>query len=455
MAIDATEIKFGTDGWRAVVADAFTFPNVRRVAAGIAEVAGGGPVLIGYDTRFIAKEFATEAGRVLTERGVEVIIAEEDAPTPVIAWTVVQQGLKGALVFTASHNPARYQGMKFIAEYGGPALPEVTDRIERAIPESVPPPTPVELREAPVRSAYVTHMLAEHLPPGNLVIVLDPMHGTGRRYLPALLGAQGSRIRVVRDTPDPLFGGGMPEPLPAHLQPLIDAVQQDRAHLGLATDGDADRFGAVDAGGRVLTANEVLALLTAYLFEIGRSGRVVRTVATTHLLDRIASAHGQAVTEVPVGFKWIAREMLRGDVLIGGEESGGLSIGGHIPEKDGLLANLLIAQARAHWGRPLGSVLAGLHERYGASAARRADHRVSPEVRSRVTGNLLREPPGELAGTRVLEVDGKDGVRLSLDGGAWLLVRPSGTEPLVRIYAEAESDSRVDELLGAATALLH
>lgn len=454
MTTQAARIKFGTDGWRAVVADEFTFANVRRVAAGIAQVAEGGPLLIGHDTRFMAREFAIDAGRVLAERGVQVSIADEDAPTPVLAWTVLQQGFKGALVFTASHNPAPYQGMKFLAGYGGPALPEVTDRIEQAIPESVPSPRPAELPEIQVRSAYLNHMLAAYPPPGGLVIVLDPMHGTGRRYLPALLGANGSRIKVVRDTLDPLFGGDMPEPLPAHLKPLIDSVKLERAHLGLATDGDADRFGAVDSGGRVLTANEVLVLLAAYLFETGKTGRVVRTVATTHQLDRIAAAYGQGVTEVPVGFKWIAREMLKGDVLIGGEESGGLSIGDHIPEKDGLLAGLLIAKARAHWGRPLASVLASLEERYGPSVARRADHRVSPEVRSGIAARVRREHPEKLGDTRVANVDELDGVRLSMEGGAWVLIRPSGTEPLVRIYAEAASESQVDRLLEAAKEFL-
>ncbi|HET7559399.1 MAG TPA: phosphoglucomutase/phosphomannomutase family protein, partial [Limnochordia bacterium] len=431
------EIRFGTDGWRAIMCEAFTAENVRRVVWAIArhlEASGlsGKPVVIGYDGRFFGDGFARHAASVLAAAGIRVLMPERDLPTPVIAFAVVHSGAAGALMFTASHNPPEYNGVKFIPSFGGPAPAEVTAAIERALAEQGDREPPA-LGFAAARTggfvepidpapAYVEHLRTlinfDAIRRARLRVVYDAMHGAARGLMAAILREAGVEVIALRQTRDALFGGHPPEPLPAHLVELQRAMAERGAHLGLATDGDADRFGVVDEGGRFITPNELIALLAEHLSRRGGTGALVRTVATTHMLDRIAAAHGAKAYETPVGFKHICAIMRREPVLIGGEESGGLSIGGHIPEKDGLLADLLAVEARAVRGESLGRQLAELARKVGPSVSRRIDLDVSEEQKRALMARLESAPPERLGGLEVTGIERKDGVKLLLAGDA-------------------------------------
>ena len=283
----------------------------------------------------------------------------------------------------------------------------------------------------------------EAIAESGLKVVCDPMHGSGRHYLAEVLNANGCRVEVIRGNRDPLFGGGMPEPTAAQLMPLAERVRESGSHLGLATDGDADRFGIIDDTGRFITPNQLVALLLVHLVEHrGYRGDVVRTVATTHLIDRLAAKYGLQVLETPVGFKYICEHMRQRPVIIGGEESGGLSIGGHIPEKDGILANLLAAEMRAVWGENLSSILNRIMADVGPAVSRRIDLSYPDEKKTSLLKNLTAAPPETVAGRKVARITDIDGVKFVLEDDSWFLIRPSGTEPLLRVYVEAESEER-------------
>lgn len=455
-------ITFGTDGWRDLIAEGFTFANVRIVAAAIADYVKGAypgecPVLVGYDTRFLAREFAETVVAILQDRGLKTLLAERDVPTPVIAFAARELRSAGAVMLTASHNPAGYCGIKYIPDYAGPATKDITDQIVanvKALSASslTFPKTRVvgeQFDPMPSYLKWVQQMVpTDSLRKAKLRVVYDALYSTGRGYLDALLTHYGCDVTLLHGHRDPLFGGGMPEPAVSQLGELISRVQSEGADLGFATDGDADRFGVVDAEGTFYTPNQVIALLLRHLVKNrGFKGSVVRTVATTHLIDRLAAHYGVAVRETPVGFKWVGEAMRQEPVVIGGEESGGLSILGHIPEKDGILANLLVAEMVAFEGKPLKDIWAELVGEVGWNPAnRRLDLHLTQEAKEAVLRQFLEHTPTTIAGLKVQSMDRKDGVKLVLQDGSWVLVRPSGTEPIIRAYLEAASMAELEKL---------
>ena len=455
------KIKFGTDGWRGIIADDFTFPNVRKVTRAIASYLETAytkdrPVLIAYDTRFLADEFAQTSAAVLADLGWNVQITDRDCPTPVIAYNARLLNSAGALMFTASHNPAPYCGIKYIPDYAGPATPEITDtivaNIETAsdeLPGSNPSGTISTFDPKPDYLHFIYTLLdVEKIKSANLKVKYDALYSTSRGYLDEVLQHCGCQLESFHTWRDVLFGGGMPEPKGEQLVELVAAVKADHADLGLATDGDSDRFGIVDEQGNVLTPNTVLLLLARHLIKNkGKSGAIVRTVATTHLLDNFAAKYGLEIYETAVGFKYIGEKMRETAVLIGGEESGGLSIIGHIPEKDGVLADMLVAEAIAYEGKPLSQLVQeAIAEADGPLYNNRLDLHLTEAHKIAVIDSYTQNPPSEVAGIKVKEVGRKDGIKLYLEEGSWVLLRPSGTEPLVRVYMETNSPEKLSQI---------
>ncbi len=455
------KIKFGTDGWRGIIANDFTFPNVCKVTRAIASYldtayAKDRPVLIGYDTRFLADEFARTAAEILAEEGWTVLIVERDCPTPVIAYNARFLNSAGALMFTASHNPAPYCGIKYIPDYAGPATPEITDTIVANI-ESSSDALPAgkngdrisKFDPKPEYLKFIYSLLdLERIRTAKLKVKYDALYSTSRGYLDEVLNQSGCSTEVFHATRDVLFGGGMPEPKGDQLEELVAAVKNDNADLGLATDGDSDRFGIVDELGNVLTPNTVLLLLARHLIKNkGKTGAIVRTVATTHLLDNFASKHNLEIFETAVGFKYIGEKMRQTDVLIGGEESGGLSIIEHIPEKDGVLADMLVAEAIAYEGKPLSQLVEeAIAEADGPAYNQRLDLHLEEAHKAAVLEYCKTTPPTQVAGIKVKEVGRKDGIKLYLEEGSWVLLRPSGTEPLMRVYIETNSLEKQEQI---------
>ncbi|BAB75663.1 phosphoglucomutase/phosphomannomutase family protein [Anabaena sp. FACHB-709] len=458
---NSSKIKFGTDGWRGIIADDFTFPNVRKVTRAIASYLETAytkdrPVLIAYDTRFLADQFAQTAAQVLADLGWNVKVTDRDCPTPVIAYNARHLNSAGALMFTASHNPAPYCGIKYIPDYAGPATPEITDtivaNIESAsdeLPSGKPSGTISTFDPKPDYLQFIYTLLdIERIKSAQLKVKYDALYSTSRGYLDEVLLESGVQLESFHTWRDVLFGGGMPEPKGEQLVELVEAVRRDHADLGLATDGDSDRFGIVDELGNVLTPNTVLLVLARHLIKNkGKTGAIVRTVATTHLLDNFAAKYGLTIYETAVGFKYIGEKMRETAVLIGGEESGGLSIIGHIPEKDGVLADMLIAEAIAYEGKPLSQLVKeAIAEADGPLYNNRLDLHLTEAHKVAVIDSFTKNPPSEVAGIKVKEVGRKDGIKLYLEEGSWVLLRPSGTEPLVRVYLETNSPEKLSKL---------
>ncbi|TEB08983.1 phosphoglucomutase/phosphomannomutase family protein [Pelotomaculum propionicicum] len=468
------KISFGTDGWRGILAEDFTFDNVRLVARAVADymldhdLAARG-VVVGYDNRFFSGRFASAIAGVFAGLGIPVLLTGRSTPTPVVAFAVKRHNAGGAVMLTASHNPPEYNGFKFIPEHAGPALPHVTAEIEENINKLRQEGTVGEIRP-PAAKAAVTRIIpyaaySRHLArlvdmdaieKAGLQVVVDPMYGAGIGYLENLLMQAGASVEAIHNVPDPLFGGGLPEPTGKTLSLLREKVVKEGAHLGLALDGDADRFGIIDAGGEFITPNQFLPILLYHLLTVkGLRGPVARTVATTHLLDRIAGSFDLPVEETPVGFKYISQCLAERGALLGGEESGGLSVQGHVPEKDGILAGLLAAEIVAVHGRSLTGLLERLFSEYGRSCSERLDVRTPGTEKERVMEVLKNLRPADLAGRRVLGRVDVDGVKLLLEGGAWVLIRASGTEPLFRIYTEAGTPEEIKELQTSVKTVLN
>ncbi|MEW6574713.1 MAG: phosphoglucomutase/phosphomannomutase family protein [Bacillota bacterium] len=442
-------IRFGTDGWRGVIARDFTFTNLELVVKAVAAylriegLADKGAV-VAYDNRFLADRFAAAAAEELQRWGIKVYLPHQPVPTPAAAFAIKQLGAGGAVVLTASHNPPEYCGIKFIPKYAGPALPDVTARIEALLTEDpIPPAGPLApVVELDPMEDYFAHLFTlvdgEAIRRAGLKIVVDPMYGAGIGYLDGVLERSGVTVSAIHNRRDPLFGGGLPDPSEVRLGELRDAVANSGAHLGLALDGDADRLGIISADGTYVSPNQMLAITCYHLLEArGWRGPVARTVATTHSVDRIAAGYGVEVFETPVGFKYIGRYLRDLGCICGGEESGGLSIRGHVPEKDGILAGILAAEVVAVHGKPLTAVLDEISERFGRTAGIRKDYRTTPEEKERIMDILSRFRPSEFAGEAIKSRNEIDGVKLELAGGAWVLVRASGTEPVFRVYSEA------------------
>lgn len=452
-------IKFGTDGWRAVISDEFTFENVRKVARAIAlYLAGRGPLIVGYDSRFLADKFAEEVVKVMEEAGIDCLLTERDTPTPIVAWSVIDKKAAGAVMLTASHNPAEYCGIKFIPHYAGPATESITSQLQENSNQELDFPGAdkkgrVERFEPRQRySRYIESFVdLDLIRRAKLKIVYDPMHGSGRGYLDRILPV----FETIHAERDVMFGGNSPEPSDEHLGELKKKVLEFSADAGLANDGDADRFGVVDEKGKFLHPNQVLPLLFYYLVkEKGYSGAVVRSVATTHLIDRIAKQFKVKVYETPVGFKYIAELMMKEDIIIGGEESGGLSIKGHIPEKDGILAGLLVVEMLARWRKALSKIWEELVSMFGETYNTRLNLSLDETAKNKFMEKLQRESSKEIAGIKIEEMERLDGVKILLVDGSWVLARPSGTEPLVRIYAESDRQEKLAMIVESVEALL-
>ncbi len=445
-----TAIKFGTSGWRAIIAEDFTFANVRLVAAAIAEHVRSRnakpTVIVGHDTRFFGEEFARTASEILREHGIRVLLCDGPAPTPAIAHEIRRRKADGAINFTASHNPADYQGLKFSDPDGGPALPEVTRDIE-ARAAKLGERAPAKANEAPFdridpRGSYVDRLAQlvnfKALRQAKLAVVTDALHGCGAGYLDWALATNDIDVKALRTDRDVLFDGEGPDVSEENLHPLREAMLAKKAAVGLATDGDADRFGILDCDGTWMQPNHVLALLYDYLVETrGWKMPAARSVATSHLLDAVASHYGTTVFQTPVGFKYIGELIQQDKIAMGGEESAGMSIRGHVPEKDGILACLLVAEMIAVRRASLADQLRALFKRVGREFwPLRTNLHLLEDVKSRAVNRLKSEFP-TFVGRRVKRLDRTDGLKLEFADDSWVLLRLSGTEPLMRVYTEA------------------
>ena len=458
-------IRFGTSGWRAVIAEDFTFANARRVVAAVAQVLaeegrGGGLVLVGYDTRFLAGRFAAEAARLFEEEGFRAEVSSRPTPTPVVAFEIRRRGAAGAVNFTASHNPPQYLGIKFSTADGAPALPEITGKIEERIAglKEVPEPPVRPVAEFDPAPAYLADLASkvrrEDVGRGAPRFSLDFRFGTSSGFLDAFLEAAGAQLVRLNAKADPLFGGESPQCGEKELVRLGEEIRKNGSRLGLSCDGDADRFGVCNAKGIYVQPNQILALLLWDLLgRKGRRGGVARSVATTHALDAIAARFGVPLYETPVGFKYIGEKLIAGEIVFGAEESAGLTIEGHVPEKDGILADLLVAEMTGAAGKSLDELSEDLRRQIGPYCSTRLDLPASPEEKKALAARRD-SPPERFAGRRVASVNRLDGLKLILEDGSWILVRESGTEPVARVYAEAKSESDCIALARTARDLL-
>ncbi|MEJ2231002.1 MAG: phosphoglucomutase/phosphomannomutase family protein [Nitrospirales bacterium] len=443
-------IKFGTSGWRAIVAEDFTVRNIRIVCQGIAQYLrqqklGQQGILIGYDARFLGERFAKVAAEVMAAHGIPCLICDRDTPTPTISYHVISRKLAGGINISA-----RAIELRILPLLHGEYIKWFP--WERAKNEGLVryfDPQPDYLK------ALEQHVDRDRIRNGRIRVIFDPLFGTTRNYLDEFLRQAGAKMAVLHHWRDPYFGGFRPEPTDETLQDLKDTVRREGAHLGLATDGDGDRFGIVDADGTFIQANYILAVLLDYLIRSRQwTGGVARSVATTHLIDSVAAHHGLTVHETPVGFKYIGELLAKGEVVFGGEESAGLSIKGHVPEKDGILAGALVAEMVAFTGQTLQDLLKDLFERVGTAFTTRQDLMVSEHIRAQVQ-QALDHPPSAFAGEEIIHVNKLDGCKLLLPDGGWYLFRTSGTEPIVRCYGEAKTPERLTEIMKAGRELLH
>jgi len=459
-----TQIKFGTSGWRAVVADEFTFANVRRAVNGIARYVvsqkpKGAKVIVGRDPRFMGENLCAMAAEILSAHGVTPLVVAEAVPTPAISYAVTQAKADGAINFTASHNPPEYNGIKFSTPDGAPALPEVTKKIEAEIVASdaaggngsgAKGPGPQALDPKRMYLSRLREIVdLDVIRQAGLRVVFDPFWGAARGYTDELLREGGVAVASVHDYRDVMFGGHAPEPDDHLLEDCRKKMRETKAHIGIATDGDADRFGVVDEDGTFFQPNYIIALLFDYLVESrGWVNGVGKSVATTNLINALAKHHKVELHETPVGFKYIG-ELIKGDkICIGGEESAGLSIRHHVPEKDGVLAGLMCCEMVARRGKSLGAQLQELFVKVGSFYPQRENFRLTQEVKEKFT-EKLRSEPQEFFGRKVGEVVRKDGLKLVFQDGSWICYRLSGTEPVVRVYSEA---ANADELARLSTA---
>ena len=458
-------IKFGTSGWRAIVADEFTVANIRLAVAGIAAYVKTQPephrVLVGRDPRFLGESFVDVASRVLAGAGVTPIVIPEAAPTPAIAYAVRTLKTSGAINVTASHNPPEYNGIKFSTHDGAPALPEVTKQIEAAIDllgdggSIISANAPAGgFETADVKPAFLKRLEElvdlKAIAKSGIKVVYDPFWGAGRGYSSDLLREAGVAVETVHDYRDVLFGGHAPEPSDELLGDAKAKMREIGAVIGIATDGDADRFGIVDGDGTFLQPNYVIALLFDYLVETrGWKNGVAKSVATTNLINAVAEYHKVPLFETPVGFKYIGELIIEDKIAIGGEESAGLTIRGHVPEKDGVIAGLLVAEMVATRGKSLGTQLKELFAKVGSFYPVRENFRLTPEGMAAFTEKLKADPT-DLSGRKVARIVRTDGLKLILEDGSWVCYRLSGTEPVVRAYVEARSEQDTEALKAAA-----
>jgi alpha-D-glucose phosphate-specific phosphoglucomutase len=473
-----TPIKFGTDGWRGLIADDFTFENVRRVAGAIAgyvlkhEDATRG-VVIGYDTRFLSGRFARAIAEVIAGAGIPVRLANDYVPTPTVSYNVKKLGAAGGVMVTSSHNPWNWNGIKFKAKFGGSATPAIMKLIEEelaagAMPSGLSPThlkktrmngAPAKIEEVDLKPAYVeavTHFAdLDLIRRANFKFAIDSMYGSGRGVLPKIFDAHGIRYVAIRQEVNPLFPGINPEPILPHVAMLQETVIKEKCHAGLATDGDADRIGAVAEDGSFVDSHKCMAVLLNWLLVYKKwPGDVVRAFNTSGMIDRIAAKFGRKLYETSIGFKYIADLMMEHEILIGGEESGGIGYGRFLPERDGILNSLLLANVMAEEKKPLGQLVADLQREFGAHYYGRRDLHISEEIKNGAIRRAADPQTTRLGAYSILRKENRDGVKCYLDApkhgdgaDAWVLFRASGTEPMLRCYAEAAAPELVEEIL--------
>ena len=473
-------IHFGTDGWRAVMSDTFTFQNLRLITQAIADAVASEEwldnqhldlkpdpkrMVVGFDTRFLSDRFAVEAARVLAANGFKVFLSTADVPTPVVSQAVRNLNAIAGLMITASHNAPRYNGVKLKAAYGGSAVRDQCRRVEIYLNDNEARgrgPNLMDYEHAKEEGlierfnptiAYYEHLRSlidfDLIADNPQYAVVDSMYGSGRGQIKGILQGTGCEIFEVRGEMNPGFGGIHPEPIMRYLGALSGAIAAGHGQLGIATDGDADRLGAMDGRGQFVDPHRILALALKYLVEEkGMRGKVVKTVSTTRMLDRLAAKYNLEIIETPVGFNHIADRMLQDDILIGGEESGGISFKGHIPEGDGILMGLLLLEMVAATNTPLDEMVKILLDEVGPSHYARLDLRLNKPISKEASVKRMRdEAPKFIGRYKVSDVSTLDGVKYVFEDDSWLLIRPSGTEPVLRVYAEAQSPEMVDALL--------
>jgi phosphomannomutase len=467
-----TDIKFGTDGWRGLIADDFTFANVRRVAGAIAsyvlkhENAASG-VIIGYDTRFLSDHAARLVAEVIAGAGIPVRLANDYVPTPAVSYNVKKLGAAGGVMVTSSHNPFNWNGVKFKAKFGGSATPAIMKVIEDELAAgAMPSGTPAKIEEVDLKPAYVEAVCQfadlDLIRKANFKFAIDSMYGSGRGVLPGIFDRNGIQYIAIRQEVNPLFPGINPEPIVPHVAMLQEVVVKEKCHAGLVTDGDADRIGAVAEDGSFVDSHKCISVLLKWLLDRKKwPGDVVRAFNTTRMIDRIAAKYGRKVHEVSIGFKYAADLMMQQEILIGGEESGGIGYGRFLPERDGILNALLLANVMAEERKPLGQLVADLQREFGEHHYGRRDLHVGDEIKNGAIRRAADPKMVSLGSYRVLRKEDRDGIALFLDApkngnGAdpWVLFRASGTERLLRVYVEAASPQLVGEILQTAEAFV-
>jgi phosphomannomutase len=463
-----TPIKFGTDGWRAVIADTYTYANVRRCTAGLAHYilsqngASGQGIVVGYDTRFNSKEFAEVAASTLAASGIPVYLCNRPAPTPTVSYTILDKKAAGCIIITASHNPGKYNGFKFRPEYAGSARPEIVAAVEQAIPddaEAIQMPLAearaqglvMDIDPVPPYQAQLLRLVnLERIKGAGIKVAIDAMHGAGGGLWPKFAGGGATSVVELRGKPNPIFPDMVsPEPLAHNLRSLADMIKAV-ADVGLATDGDADRIGVLDEHGQFVNPLELYALLLLYTLEVRQlRGPIVRTVSCTGMANKLAAKYNLPVHETAIGFKYVGPKMVDVGAIFGGEESGGYAFGGHIPERDSFLSGLFLLDFMAATGRTMRGLVDYLFEQIGPHYYQRRDFAYDAAQRPLILERVQKAKPDQLAGLRVTGLVTTDGFRFDLEDGGWLMVRFSGTEPLLRIYCETTHGERVDALIAA------
>lgn len=459
------EIKFGTDGWRGIIADDFTFENVRRVAGAIASyvLKYENPthgVIVGYDARFASPRAAQVVSEVLADAGIPVKLANDYTPTPAVSYAVKQQGAAGGVMVTSSHNPWNWNGVKFKGNFGGSATPAIMKKIEEELAAgAAPKKTAARVDEVDLKKPYIAAVCAfvdmDRIASSNFKFAVDAMYGSGRGVLPGIFAARGVQCVAIRQELNPLFPGINPEPIQPHTAMLQETVVREKCDAGLATDGDADRIGAVAEDGSFVDSHKIFSVLLYWLLEKKRwPGDLVRAFNTTKMLDRIAAKYGRKLHETSIGFKYVADLMMEREIVMGGEESGGIGYSRFLPERDGVLNCLLLANAMAEQGKPLGQLVADLQREFGSHHYGRLDLHIPEEMKQSAIQRARAEGTQSLGRYKVIKKEHLDGVKFFLDAPtngkgaeAWALFRASGTEPLLRLYVEASSPDLVKELL--------
>lgn len=467
-----SDIKFGTDGWRGEIAEDYTFENVRRAAQGSATYflkhdAALRGMVVGYDYRFQSENFAMASALVLAANGIKAYVVDRGTPTPVISYSVLALKTAGAINITASHNPGTDNGFKVRSEFGGAVDPEALLEIEANIPASggvkmiardaALADKKIELFDpAPAYLAHLQDLIeVEPIKHAGLNVIHDPMWGVGAGWLKQILAGGTTRVDEIHNVRNPIFPEmRRPEPIPPNIDKLSQAVVAAKAHAGIATDGDADRVGFIDENGRFVNQLEVYALLALYLLEVrGWRGPIVKTVSTTTMLNKLGSLYNVPVYETGVGFKFVAPKMLETNAMIGGEESGGFAFRGHMPERDGILAGLFLLDFMVRTGKSPAQLIDFLFSKVGPHYYDRIDTPFPPERNQEVRDRIKNQNPATIAGFKVLNINTTDGFKYDLDDGGWMLIRFSGTEPIIRIYTETTRQDKVQEILQAGLAL--